>query len=173
MASDLARAITALVALDEEFRARQQHRRRLREATEQVALLLIERTRVGDQATVNGATYATEQITWPVSTGDRAGEPHPHGARALLRGDAVLVVAERDNRGRASALNVGSRLGRRRPAAGAVTYDLRIASEDDHLAFADEVAAVIETFQAEVADDADKLRLASTDLVAALVRLFK
>ncbi len=173
MASDLARAIAALVALDDEFRARQQNRRRLREATEQVALLLIERTRVGDQATVNGAMYATEQVTWPVSTGDRADEPHPHGARALLRGDAVLVVAERDNRGRASALNVGPRLGRRRPGAGAVSYDLRIAGEDDYLAFAGEVGAVIEAFQVEVAADAERLRVAGVELVDALVRLLR
>ena len=172
MASDLARAITALVALDREVEARQRDRRLLRKATEQVALLLIERTRVGDQAIVNGIVYRTEQVTWPIEDDNGNPRPHPYGARALLRDDKVLVVGERDNRGRATAVAVGPRLGRRaQNPAEPVTYDLHVASDDDRLVFAQEVGAVIEAFRPTVAADADELRAASTDLVDALVRL--
>jgi hypothetical protein len=172
MASDLARAITALVALDREVEARQRDRRLLRKATEQVALLLIERTRVGDEATVNGVVYRTEQVTWPIDNDSGTPRPHPHGARALLRNDKVLVVGERDNRGRANAVSVGSRLGRRlSDSAEPITYDLHTASDDDRMAFAQEVAAVIEAFRPTVAADAHSLHIASTNLVDALVRL--
>jgi hypothetical protein len=172
MASDLARAITALVALDREVEGRQRDRRLLRKATEQVALLLIERTRVGDEATVNGVVYRTEQVTWPIEDDSGSPRPHPHGARALLRDDKVLVVGERDNRGRANAISVGSRLGRR-PAVPSepVVYDLHTASDDDRLAFANEIAAVIEEFRPTVAADANELRAAGADLVDAIVRL--
>ncbi len=172
MASDLARAITALVALDREVEARQRDRRLLRKATEQVALLLIERMRVGDQAIVSGVVYRTEQVTWPIEDDNGNPRPHPYGARALLRDDKVLVVGERDNRGRATAVAVGPRLGRRaQNPAEPVTYDLHVASDDDRLVFAQEVGAVIEAFRPTVAADADELRAASADLVDALVRL--
>jgi hypothetical protein len=173
MASDLARAITALVALDREVEARQRDRRLLRKATEQVALLLIERTRVGDEATVNGVVYRTEQVTWPIETEGGASQPHPHGARALLRDNKVLVVAERDNRGRASAISVGSSLAGRPPdSPEAVTYDLHIASDEDRLAFATEIGDTLDAFRVLITADADTLRDASAELVATLVKLF-
>jgi hypothetical protein len=173
MASDLARAITALVALDRQVDARQRDRRLLRKATEQVALLLIERTRAGDEATVNGVVYRTEQVTWPIETEEGASQPHPHGARALLRDNKVLVVAERDNRGRASAISVGSRLGRRPPdSTEAVTYDLHLASDEDRLAFGREIADTLDVFSVLITADAGALRDASAELVATLVNLF-
>ena len=174
MASDLARAITALVALDREVDARQRDRRLLRKATEQVALLLIERTRAGDEATVNGVVYRTEQVIWPIETEDGTSEPpHPHGARALLRDNKVLVVAERDSRGRANAISVGLRLGPRpSDSAEAATYDLRIASDEDRLAFASEISDALDAFRVLIAADADRLRDASAELVAAVVKLF-
>jgi hypothetical protein len=172
MASDLGRAITALVALDREVEARQRDRRLLRKATEQVALLLIERTRVGDEATVNGVVYRAEQVTWPIQAEDGTSQPHPHGARALLRDDKVLVVAERDNRGRASAISVGSRLGRR-PATstGAATYELHVANDDDRLEFAKEISSVIDAFREAVVTDTEELRKASVELIDSLVNL--
>ena len=173
MASDLARAITALVALDREVEARQRDRRLLRKATEQVALLLIERTRAGDEATVNGVVYRTEQVTWPTETEDGASQPHPHGARALLRDNKVLVVAERDNRGRANPISVGLRLGPRlSDSTEAATYDLRIASDEDRLAFASEISNALDAFRVLIAADADRLRDASAELVATVVKLF-
>lgn len=173
MASDLARAITALVALDREVEARQRDRRLLRKATEQVALLLIERTRAGDEAIVNGVVYRTEQVTWPIETEDGTSQPHPHGARALLRDNKVLVVAERDNRGRANPISVGLRLGPRpSDSTEAATYDLRIASDEDRLAFASEISDALDAFRVLIAADADRLRDASAELVATVVKLF-
>lgn len=170
MATEFARAITALVALTREVETRQQDRRRLRDASEQVALILLELLRVGDEAAVGQAVYRLEQITWPEADASESG-PRPHGARALLRDDKVLVAGERGKRGRVQPLQLSGQLGRRNGTGSSIAYDLRPASDEDRLAFAREIGGVIEAFRDVIATESGRLRLASAELVDALVEL--
>ncbi|HYU19159.1 MAG TPA: hypothetical protein VEQ11_10715 [Chloroflexota bacterium] len=177
MPTDLARAIVAFIALVREAEARGQDRKRFRAAAEDVALVVLEQLRVGDRATVGKVVYEAEQVTWPEATegASGSGASDRHGARALLRGGRVLVVAERVERGRgpgrARTTSVGPQLARRRDAQSndREAFDLRLATDEDRLAFAHELGAVIEGFGLAVAAEAGQLRRATTDLVALLV----
>jgi hypothetical protein len=168
---NLARAIVAFATLVREAEARHQDRKRLRAASEEVALLLLEQLRVGDRAMVGPVVYEVEQVVWPeaVASTGQGESPAPHGARALLRDDRVLVVAERAERGRGRprARSVGAALARRRAARpGQVAFDLGLAGDEHRLAFAPELGAVIEGFGLAVAAEAGELRRATTDLIS-------
>jgi hypothetical protein len=137
-----------------------------------------ERTRVRegyDQAAA--AAYAqAEQVVWPEVVESAGGGRDHHGAAALLRDSAVLVVAERVERGRgpsrARILQVGPAFARRRRAQSGdpEAFDLHVATDEDRLAFAQDLGAVIEAFGLTVAAEVGQLRQATTDLVALLVR---
>lgn len=168
---NLARAIVAFAALVREAEARHQDRKRLRAASEEVALLLLEQLRVGDRTAVGPVVYEVEQVVWPEAVASTAaGEPfEPHGARALLRDDRALVVAERAERGRGRprARTVGPTLARRRAAPpGQVAFDLGPATDEHRLAFARELGVVIEGFGLAVAAEAGQLRRATTELIS-------
>ena len=170
-ADNLAKAIVAFATLVREAEARHQDRKRLRGASEEVALLLLEQLRVGDRATIGPVVYEVEQVVWPEALASSAeGEPHEqHGARALLRDDRVLVVAERAERGRGKprARSVGPTLARRRAARpDQLAFDLGLATDEHRLAFARELGAVIEGFGLTVAAEAGQLRRATTDLIS-------
>jgi hypothetical protein len=177
MPSEVARAIVAFIALVREADARQQDRARLRAAAEDVALVVLQQLRVGDQAVVGSVVYEAEQVTWPQATQHAAGGDavDPHGARALLRDGRVLVVAERVERGRgpgrARSRSVGSQFARRRDlqSSDRAVFDLRLATDEDRIAFARELGAVVEGFNLTVAAEAGQLRRATADLVALLV----
>lgn len=172
MPSDnLARAIVAFATLVREAEARHQDRKRLRAASEEVALLLLEQLRVGDRATIGPVLYEVEQVIWPeVLASTAEGEPREqHGARALLRDDHALVVAERAERGRGRprGRSVGPELARRRALRpDKVLFDLGLATDEHRLAFARELGAVIEGFGLTVAAEASQLRRATTDLIS-------
>jgi hypothetical protein len=177
MPTDLARAIVAFIALVREADARQQDRARLRAAAEDVALVVLQQLRVGDRGVVGSVVYEAEQVTWPQPTDSAAGgdATDPHGARALLRDSRVLVVADRVERGRgpgrARTRAAGPQLARRRDlqSGDRVVFDLRLATDEDRIAFARELGAVIEGFGLTVAAEAGQLRRATADLVALLV----
>jgi hypothetical protein len=168
---NLARAIVAFTTLVREAEARHQDRKRLRAASEEVALLLLEQLRVGDRTTVGSVVYEVEQVIWPdaVPAAAAAEPPQRHGARALLRDDRVLVVAERAERGRGKprGQSVGSEFARRRDISSEhPVYDLGLATDEHRLAFARELGAVIEGFGLTVAAEAGQLRRSTTDLIA-------
>ena len=176
---NLARAIVAFITLVREAEARQQDRRRFPAAAEEAALVLLQQLRVGDRAVVASVVYEAEQVVWPepVESGAKGVAPgvaEQHGAPALLRGDRVLVVAERAERTRGSARArakvVGPRLARRGDVQSErqITYGLQTATDEDRLAFARELGAVIEGFNLTVAAEGGRLRRATTDLVAFL-----
>jgi hypothetical protein len=177
MPTDLARAIVAFITLVREAEGRGQDRRRFRAAAEDVALVLLEQLRVGDRATVGPVVYEAEQVTWPEAAEDASGggASDRHGARALLRDGRVLVVAKRAERGRGPARartkSVGPQLARRRDVGSGDHdgYDLRLAPDEDRIAFARELGAVIEAFGLTVAAEAGELRRATMDLVALLL----
>jgi hypothetical protein len=177
MPTDLARAIVAFITLVREAEARQQDRARFRAAAEDVALVLLQQLRVGDRAVVGPVVYEVEQVIWPepAEHASASGGADRHGARALLRDDAALVVAERAERGRGPgrtrAKPIGPQLARRRRVqSGAPTaWDLLIATDEDRLAFAQELGAAIEGFGLTVAAEAGQLRRSTTDLLALLV----
>jgi len=177
MPTDLARAIVAFINLVREAETRQQDRARLRATAEEVALALLQQLRVGDRATVGPVVYEAEQVIWPelVENASEGGSPDRHGVRALLRDNRVLVVAERAERGRgpgrARAKSVGTQLARRQPGQPGdhPSFDLRIATDQDRIAFAAELGAVVEGFGLTAAAEAGQLRRATAELVAVLV----
>ncbi len=178
MPTDLARAMVAFITLVREAEMRHQDRRRFRSAAEEVALVLLQQLRIGDRAVVGPVVYEAEQVVWPEAVEGApggSGSDH-HGASALLRDSAVLVIAERVERGRgpsrARIKSVGPTLARRRRAqsGGPDAFDLRMATDEDRLAFAQDLGAIIEAFGLTVAAEAGQLRRATTDLVALLVR---
>jgi hypothetical protein len=176
MPTDLARAMVAFITLVREAETRNEDRRRFRSAAEEVALVLLQQLRIGDRALVGPVVYEAEQVVWPeVVESAGSGREH-HGGAALLRDSTVLVVAERVERGRGPArartLQVGPRLGRRRrdTSGDPEAFDLHMATDEDRLAFAQDLGAVIEAFGMTVAAEAGQLRQATTDLVALLVR---
>jgi hypothetical protein len=177
MPTDLARAIVAFINLVREAETRQQDRARLRAAAEEVALILLQQLRVGDSATVGSVVYEAEQIIWsePVNNASGSGGgSNRHGARALLRDNRVLVVAERAERGRgpsrARTRLVGTQFARREPAQASdhPSFDLHMATDQDRVAFAQELGAVVEGFALTAAADAGQLRSATTELLALL-----
>jgi hypothetical protein len=176
---NLAHAIVAFITLVREAEARQQDRKRFRAAAEEVALVLLQQLRVGDRAMVGAVAYEVEQVVWPgsakeASASETLGIAEQHGARALLRGDRVLVIAERVERGRGPARarvrSVGSQFARRRDVtSGAeVVFDLHMATDEDRLAFAHELGSVIESFGMTAAAEAGELRKSTTDLLSIL-----
>jgi hypothetical protein len=180
MPTDLARAIVAFITLVREADTRQEDRKRFRAAAEDVALVLLQQLRAGDRAAVGSVVYESAQVIWPEaiegkSSDGESGVADQHGARALLRGDRVLVVAERVERGRglgrAQVRSVGPQLARRQDADSGkqVKFALRMATDEDRLAFAQELGAVIEAFGLTVAAEAGQLRTATMDLIAILV----
>lgn len=171
MPSDLARALTAVVELDRAARDATANRQRLRRASEQLAVALLARLRVGDEARLgNGVLYRVEQITWPIADTDDASEPEvdPRGARALLRGAHVLVAGTRKH-GSIRVHELGHRLARlhadrHEPAA----WDVRPASDDARIAFAGEQADVIEAFAFARRTDSESLDQAAMRLLTGL-----
>jgi hypothetical protein len=178
MPTDLARAIVAFITLVREAETRHEDRRRFRSAAEEVGLVLLQQLRIGDRALVGPVVYEAEQVVWPevVESAAAGGGTDHHGAAALLRDSAVLVVAERVERARgpsrARIMQVGPALARRRRAQSGDSdaFDLRMATDEDRLAFAQDLGAIIEAFGLTVAAEAGQLRQATTDLVALLVR---
>jgi hypothetical protein len=178
MPTDLARAMVAFITLVREAEMRHQDRRRFRSAAEEVALVLLQQLRIGDRAVVGPGVYEAEQVVWPeaVKGAPEGGGSNHRGASALLRDSAVLVVAERVERGRgpsrARIKSVGPALARRRrvESGDPDAFDLRMATDEDRLAFAQDLGAIIEAFGLTVAAEAGQLRQATTDLVALLVR---
>jgi hypothetical protein len=176
MPTDLARAIVAFINLVREAETRQQDRARLRAAAEEVALVLLQQLRVGDRATVGPVVYEAEQVIWPEPATDasKSGGSDRHGAPALLRDNRVLAVAERAERGRgasrARSRSVGTQFARREPAQANdhPSFDLRMSTDRDRIAFAQELGAVVEGFGLTVAGEAGQLRSATTELVALL-----
>jgi len=75
--TDLTRAISAFLALTRETTARQHDRQRLRDTSDQVALLLVQHLRVGDTATTPQATYQLQQVTWPIDLAGGTTKPTP------------------------------------------------------------------------------------------------
>jgi hypothetical protein len=176
---NLARAIVAFITLVREAETRQQDRKRFRAAAEEVALVLLQQLRVGDRAAVGSVVYEVEQVVWPEQAKETPGSEaasvaEQHGARALLRGDRVLIVAERTERGRgpgrARARAVGSQFARRQDVRSSdqVVFDLHMATDEDRLAFAQELGAVIEGFGITAAAEAGELRRSTTDLLRVL-----
>lgn len=168
MASDLARAVAALVELDRLTRTTTANRQRLRTATEVIGAALLARLRVGTEVTVGEAVYAIAQVTWP-SDGREGGSTafDSHGVRALLRNDCVLVAGDRKH----NAIRVKHLPPQivRAPVAGPVVWDLRHASDTDRVAFAREQAALIETLGLAVAAEGRLLdEAASTSIVHAI-----
>jgi hypothetical protein len=176
MPTDLARAMVAFITLVREAETRHEDRRRFRSAAEEVALVLLQQLRIGDRALVGPVAYEAEQVVWPEAAASAAGGRDHHGAAALLRDRAVLVAAERVERGRgpsrARILQVGPAFARRRRAqtGDPDAFDLHMATDEDRLAFTQDLGAVIEAFGLTVAAEAGQLRQATTDLVALLVR---
>jgi hypothetical protein len=176
MPAVLARAIMAFINLAREAETRQQDRTRLRAAAEEAALVLLQQLRTGDRAEVGGIVYQAEQVTWSEPTGSTPeGTADHHGTRALLRDNRVLVVAERAERGRgpsgARPKPTGAQqLTRRQPARPGdhATAAVRMATDQDRIAFAHELGAVIEAFGLTLAAEAGQLRSATTDLLALL-----
>jgi hypothetical protein len=176
MPAVLARAIVAFTNLVREAETRQQDRTRLRAAAEEAALVLLQQLRTGDRAEVGGIVYEAEQVIprEPInSTPDGAADYH--GAPALLRDNRVLVVAERAERGRGPSrartrLIGAQQLARRQPAQPGdhATVDVRMATDQDRIAFAQELGAVVEAFDLTVAAEAGHLRAATADLLALL-----
>ena len=174
MPTDLARAMVAFITLVREAETRHEDRRRFRSAADEVALVLLQQLRIGDRALVGPVVYEAEQVVWPEVVESAGGGKDHRGAAALLRDNAVLVLAERVERGRGPArartLQVGPTFARRRRAKSGDpgVFDLRLATDDDRLAFAQDLGAVIEAFGLTVAAEAGQLRAGTTDLLALL-----
>ncbi len=176
MPAVLARAIVAFINLVREAETRQQDRTRLRGAAEEAALVLLQQLRTGDRAEVGGIVYQAQQVILAEPTASTPeGAIDRHGAPALLRDNHVLVIAERAERGRGpsrtrSKPTGAQQLARRQPArpGDPATAEVRMATDQDRIAFAHELGAVIEAFNLTVAAEAGQLRSATTDLLALL-----
>src|SRR6266498_3853082 len=88
--------------------------------------------------------------------------------------EAETRQQERAERGRgpsrARTRSVGAQFARREPAQASdhPSFDLRMATDQDRIAFAQELGAVVEGFGLTVAGEAGQLRSATTELVALL-----
>src|SRR5919197_3870720 len=87
---DLARVMLAMFELARQTGLRREDRQHLQDVTDLAVWTLLEYLRVGDQAQVGDACYRVERVTWSEVTPDSQERPHPHGAMALLRDEAVL-----------------------------------------------------------------------------------
>lgn len=172
MASELARAVTALIDLDRAARAASDHRFRLRAASEEFAAALLARLRVGATATVGPATYSVEQITWEVGRSD-AGEPRtdPHGLPALLRDDHVLVAGTRKH-GAIRLKQLPTPLARvPRSPHEPLAWTLHPATDEVRLRFAQEQHSVLTAFGAALREEAQSFDESTRELLAGLVDL--
>ena len=171
---DLARVMLAMFELARQTGLRREDRQHLQDVTDLAVWTLLEYLRVGDQAQVGDACYRVERVTWSEVAPDGQERPHPHGAMALLRDEAVLgtVRPGLTRRQQADARTAMRQIRRFAllPAAGEpVIYNLVSAIDDDRMDFAEELPAVLEALGVDVATHAAELRQRAEQVVRVLL----
>jgi hypothetical protein len=140
-------------AIDRLARASAGSSSELKDATDGAVEAMVQRFGERRRTEVGAGVYSIEEVTWPVSRNDDGSSafPDPTPVPTLIRNDAVL----RDVRtsywdGMYDYGIVGDRIGRwrmfRMSSPGDRGYDLRLPTEDDRRAFAEEARAVMEAF---------------------------
>jgi hypothetical protein len=170
---DLARVMLAMFELARQTGLRREDRQHLQDVTDLAVWTLLEYLRVGDQAQVGDVCYRIERVTWSEVAPNGQERPHPHGAMALLRGEAILGTLRHGltRRQQADARTATRQIRRFAllPAAERATYDLVPATDEDRMDFAEELPAVLEALGVDVATHAADLRQRAEQLVRVLL----
>lgn len=171
---DLARVMLAMFELARQTGLRREDRQHLQDVTDLAVWTLLEYLRVGDQAQARKASYRVERITWSEIGPDGQERPHPHGAMALLRDEAVLGtlrhgLTRRQQADARTAMRQIRRFALLPAGDEPAAYDLVPATDEDRMDFAEELPAVLEALGVDVATHAAELRQRAEQVVRVLL----
>jgi hypothetical protein len=123
----------------------------LKDTTDAAVEAIVSRFGERRRTEVGAGVYSIEEVTWPVSQAADGSSafPDPIPVPTLIRGDVVLKdVRSPYWDGKYDYGIVGDRIGRwrrfRMGSPGDRGYDLRLATDEDRLAFAEEARALME-----------------------------